>query len=168
MWDLTYKKVKKLTRSWKRKCTNNVLKHHLYIYYIISSSVSLRLLMTPQSVRTIRGLPWITPSCGPALTPSGIGGNEIHCSMLNSYNNRTKCAFDCSFWQTVAGDCVCVCACLCGGVCLGVTHMRISVSWLVVYMPGLACRRTILVFIPRSQSSSVCQVCPHACLSLWH
>lgn len=88
---------------------------------------------------------------------------KIHITIAQ--NVHSIAVFDRQLRVTV---CVCVGGSVCGGVCLGVTHMRISVSWLVVYMPGLACRRTILVFIPRSQSSSVCQVCPHACLSLWH
>lgn len=58
-----------------------------------------------------------------------------------------------------------VAVCVCGGVCLGVTHMRISVSWLVVYMPGLACRRFLCLSHVRSHRQCVRYVRTHVCPS---
>lgn len=118
------------------------------------------------SVKTNRALPWITPSCGPALTPSsnriGIGGLpgfkmkyivrcKIHITIAQ--NVHSSAVFDWQLWVTV-------------GVCLGLTHMCISVSRLVVYMPGLACRWFLCLSLVRSHRQCVRYVRTHVCRPL--
>lgn len=118
------------------------------------------------SVKTNRALPWITPSCGPALTPSsnriGIGGLpgfkmkyivrcKIHITIAQ--NVHSSAVFDWQLWVTV-------------GVFLGLTHMCISVSRLVVYMPGLACRWFLCLSLVRSHRQCVRYVRTHVCRPL--